>query len=78
MEDQSSAEDSQVTSRGGSEAEHDRRVGDQQRQGVTRVKAEREVGRLGESRKGSTRSCEMLRDAKWDQAPVRLMGGATA
>jgi len=42
------------------------------------AEAERKVRRLSGSEKGSTRSREMLRDAKWDQVPVRLMEGVVA
>ena len=43
-----------------------------------KVEIERKIKRLSGSKKGSTRSREMSRDTKWDQAPVRLMEGAIA
>ena len=64
-----------MTSWGGGEMRHDRGVGDRQRQSVVKAETKRKVKRLSRSEKGSTKSCEMSRDTKWDQAPVRLMEG---
>ncbi len=53
-----------MMSQGSGETRHNRGVGDQQRQGVARAKTKRKVKRLSGSEKGSTKSHEMLRDAK--------------
>ena len=43
-----------------------------------RAETKQKVKRLNESEKGCTKSHEMSRDVKWDQAPVKLMEGVVA